>query len=201
MWATPAITRRLTRHGNRRSRIGSKRWIAGPSWVSPTAMSCARLINALPHEHRLRAGGQGRHVPGTHPDSGFSANPAKERATDPAEKKPRAGSNRASMPASEPPCICGELPPEVRQLRVYLAQQPIFPPGTILAWPESAPGINLHELRLAGDDAYLKSFASPLHEGWARIRNSHTGDARFRRSMIAMGYPGSAMSPRLRLKA
>ncbi len=70
-----------------------------------------------------------------------------------------------------------DLPPEVRQMRVYLAQQPVFPPDTILAWPEPAPGINLQELRLAGDGAYLKSFASPLHEGWARISNSRTSDA------------------------
>ena len=70
-----------------------------------------------------------------------------------------------------------DLPLEVRQMRVYLAQQPVYPPGTILAWPEPAPGINLHELRLAGDDAYLKSFASPLDEGWARISNSRTTDS------------------------
>lgn len=70
-----------------------------------------------------------------------------------------------------------DLPEEVRQMRVYLAKQPVFPPGTILEWPEPAPGINLHELRLAGDDAYLKSFAIPLHEGRARIANSRTDDS------------------------
>jgi hypothetical protein len=70
-----------------------------------------------------------------------------------------------------------ELPPEVQQMRVYLAKQPVFPPGTVLKWPEPAPGINLHELRLAGDDAYLKSFAIPLQEGRARIANSRTNDS------------------------
>lgn len=70
-----------------------------------------------------------------------------------------------------------ELPPEVRHIRVYSARQPVFRPGTILAWPSPAPGINLHELRLAGDDAFLKSFANPLHQGWARISNSRTDDS------------------------
>jgi len=70
-----------------------------------------------------------------------------------------------------------ELPGEVRHLRVYVAQQPDFPPDTILPWPEPAQGINLHELRLQGDNSYLKSFAGPLNEGWARISNFRTDDA------------------------
>ena len=84
-----------------------------------------------------------------------------------------------------------DLPPEVRHLHVYLAKQLNFPPGTVLAWPEPAPGINLQELRLAGVEAYLKSFPGPLHEGWARIANPRTNDAlTFRWDLVANPYLG-----------
>lgn len=70
-----------------------------------------------------------------------------------------------------------ELPPEIRQVRVYAARQPAFPPGALLDWPAPAAGINLRELRLGGDDSYLKCFAGPFREGWARIANPRTSDS------------------------
>jgi hypothetical protein len=70
-----------------------------------------------------------------------------------------------------------ELPSEVQRMRVYVARQPDFPSGTLLDWPGNSPEIALPELRLAGNDSYLKAFTGSLREGRARIANPGTNDS------------------------
>ena len=68
------------------------------------------------------------------------------------------------------------LPEEVRQVRVESARQPDSPRGAQWNWPSPEPGVDLHALKLAGDEASVKFFAGPLTSGMARIENSRTGD-------------------------
>lgn len=70
-----------------------------------------------------------------------------------------------------------ELPSRVCELQVYAAQEPDFPRGKLLKWPGPSDGINIPELVLAGENSYLKCFAHPLQEGWARIVNARTNDS------------------------
>lgn len=70
-----------------------------------------------------------------------------------------------------------ELPPSVAKLLVYVAQGPDFPAGSSVEWPGRRDGVDLEKFRLGSETSYLKAFAGPLHEGWARIFNSRTNDS------------------------
>lgn len=67
------------------------------------------------------------------------------------------------------------VPDEVSSVRVELSQQPTAPRGERWAWPKLRPGAQMDELSLGGDDAFLKAFAGPLRDGWARLSNPTSG--------------------------
>lgn len=71
---------------------------------------------------------------------------------------------------------CLHLPEEVKEVRVESARQPDAPRGVRWRWPSPVPGVDLHAMRLAGNEAYAKFFAGPLGVGNAMIANARTGD-------------------------
>jgi galactose mutarotase-like enzyme len=68
-----------------------------------------------------------------------------------------------------------ELPDQVKRLTVETARHPDALRGTIWEWPSPAPGVQLDQLGLQDDDAYMKAFAGPLHWGEARLANDRSG--------------------------
>jgi len=65
------------------------------------------------------------------------------------------------------------LPGDAAPLRVATARKPDAVRGEWWPWPEPKPGVRLDKLELDGSgDSYLKAFAGPLQEGWARLKNS-----------------------------
>ena len=70
-----------------------------------------------------------------------------------------------------------ELPAAVSEFRVAAARQPDARPGDVWAWPEPFPGLRLDALTLGGNDSFLKAFAGPMREGWARLSNARLGDS------------------------
>lgn len=64
------------------------------------------------------------------------------------------------------------VPYDATSLRVETARRPNAARGEWWPWPEPKPGVHLDKLELGGSgDSYLKAFAGPLQEGWARLEN------------------------------
>lgn len=70
-----------------------------------------------------------------------------------------------------------ELPSEITGLRVESAMSLPFSRGAWCAVGAAGAGMNLTELCLGDDPAFLKAFAGPLRESWARLHNADSGDS------------------------
>jgi galactose mutarotase-like enzyme len=83
------------------------------------------------------------------------------------------------------------LPYDVKTLRVECARQPDASRGEIWTWPAANPGLRLDELKLGGNDSYLKAFAGPLRDGWALLENLASGSSlTLRWDVDALPYVG-----------